>query len=71
MINTSIFAISFLSASVVYAGEDLQPYLLFGDSGMTIEATNKLLSVALTGVGFEVLGQYAPAESPERHVSRI
>ena len=64
MINTSIFAINLLTASV-----DTQPYLLFGDSGKTIEETNKLLSVTLTEVGFEVLGQYAPAESPERHVS--
>jgi hypothetical protein len=59
----------FINCQRRYAGEDLQPYLLFGDSGKTIEETNKLLSVALTEVGFEVLGQYAPAESPERHVS--
>ena len=68
MINTFIYAISLLTASVVYAGEDLLPYLLFGDSGKTIEETNKLLSVALTEVGFEVLGQYGPDESSERHV---
>ena len=71
MINTFIFAISLLTASVVYAGEDLQPYLLFGDSGQTIEETNELLSVALTEIGFEVLGQYAPAGSPERSVIAV
>ena len=65
MINTFIFAISLLTASVVYAGEDLQPYLLFGDSGQTIDETNKRLSSALTQDGFQVLGHYAPAESPE------
>ena len=62
------FAVSLLTASVVYVGEDRQPDLLFGDSGQTIEETNKLLSVALTEVGFDLMGHYAPLEYPERHV---
>ncbi len=32
MIKIFIFAVSFVTASIVYAGEGLQPYLLFGDS---------------------------------------
>jgi len=35
----------------------MPPYLLFGDSGQTIGETNKSLSVPLTEIGFEVLGQ--------------
>ncbi|MDB3917309.1 hypothetical protein N9357_02470 [bacterium] len=65
MIKIFIFAVSFVTASIVYAGEGLQPYLLFGDSGQTIDETNKQLSSALTQDGFQVLGHYAPAESPE------
>ncbi len=63
-----IIAFSLLTASVVCAGEGLQPYVLFGDSGKIIEETNQSLSAALTERGFEMLGQYAPAESPERSV---
>jgi len=71
MTKIFIFAVSLLTASVVYAGEGLQPYILFGDSGQTIEETNKQLSAALTQGGFEVLGQYAPAESPDRSVIAV
>ena len=46
-----------MTGCLFYEGEDLPPYLLFGDSGQTIEETNKLLSVALTEVSFEVLRQ--------------
>ena len=52
-----LFCCKFIDAPVFYKGEDLPPHLLFGDSGQTIEETNKLLSVALTAVCFEVLGQ--------------
>ena len=60
-----IIALVFLTASVVCAGEGLQPYVLFGDSGKIIEETNQSLSAALTERGFEMLGQYASVESPE------
>ena len=40
----------------------------FGNSGQTIGDTNESLSTALSVSGFAVLGQYSPAESPERSV---
>ena len=55
-------------AETVSAEEGLQPYLFFGNSGQTIEDTNESISTALSVSGFEVLGQYSPAESPERSV---
>jgi len=55
-------------AETVSAEEGLQPYLFFGNSGQTIEDTIESISTALSVSGFEVLGQYSPAESPERSV---
>ena len=55
-------------AETVSAEEGLQPYLFFGNSGQTIEDTNESISTALSVQEFEVLGQYSPAESPERSV---
>ena len=55
-------------AETVSAEEGLQPYLFFGNSGQTIEYTNESISTALSVSGFEVLGQYSPAEFPERNV---
>ena len=55
-------------AETVSAEEGLQPYLFFGNSGQTIEDTNESISTALSVSGFEVLGQYSLAESPERSV---
>ena len=40
----------------------------FGNSGQTIGDTNESISTALSVSGFEVLGQYSLAESPERSV---
>ncbi|MBC8258663.1 MAG: hypothetical protein H8E38_06600 [SAR324 cluster bacterium] len=67
---TKIFFISLglLIAGTLNAAEGLQPYLLFGDSGQTVTETNKSLSTALSATGFEVLGEYSPAESAERSV---
>ena len=39
--------------------------MLFRDSGKIIEEINQSLSATLTERGFEMLGQYASAESPE------
>ena len=55
-------------AETVSAEEGLQTYLFFGNSGQTIEDTNESISTALSVSGFEVLGQYSPAESLERSV---
>ncbi len=57
-------------AETVSAEEGLQPYLFLVtvNSGQTIEDTNESISTALSVSGFEVLGQYSPAESPERSV---
>ena len=51
-----IIALVFLTASVVCAGEGLQPYVLFGDSGKIIEEINQSLSVTLTERGAGKVG---------------
>ena len=55
-----IIALIFLTASVVCAGEGLQPYVLFGDSGKIVEERNQSLSAALTERGAGKVGGILP-----------
>ena len=55
-----IIAFSLLTASAVCAGEGLQPYVLFGDSGKMIEEINQSLSVTLTERGAVKVGGILP-----------
>jgi len=58
ILNTLILAVLFISTSL--SAQELNPYILVGDSPNTLDATEQTVKEALKASGFEILGTYHP-----------
>ncbi len=58
----------FLLLSLNFANDLLQPYILIGESGESVEKTTNELIAAMFMNNFQMLGEYTPAEDTQRHV---
>lgn len=54
--------------SIEGTGAPLEPYILIGESGKSIERTSKDIIGRLFMRNFEILGKYSPADDPDRYV---
>ncbi len=56
--------------TALWSGTGIQPYLLIGESGKTVEKTTSLLiqSFFFSDVEIEIIGQYHPADNPDQLV---